>query len=351
MRVRDFRSKIVVRKIACLLCAWIAGCSDADSTRPTGDAGALDASAHDSGTAAAGDAAGDAIVATDASDATAAPIGTFQIAIADADPESGRPPYTGVFGVVYDRPPPPDGVIFAVDRQQGECQLLVPAIPFCEPGCGVDAVCTADDVCTPYAVGQNLGPVDVEGLLPSAFRMDAIAPGYKYQPSGDVHFPYPPCAEGDVIRVSAHSVGVHMESRCVAPLVLGGGAAPIVVRARRAVALTWTAPADLDASRVAIELDIAHHGGAKGKIRCDVPDNGAFEIPEPLVTELVGLGLAGFPLITITRSATASADVAKDVHLTVSSSTSRLVDTGVISCGDELACPTGLSCQTDRTCQ
>ena len=168
-------------------------------------------------------------------------IGTFQVTIADADPESGREPYTGVLGVVYDRQPPMDGVIFEVDQERGECQLLVPAVPFCEPGCGVDAVCTDDDVCTPYATGQNLGAIDVEGLLPGDFTMEPIAPTYKYQPSGDVHFPYPPCTEGDPIRVIAQDADMHIESRCVAPLVLGGPDT-IVVKARQAVALTWTPP-------------------------------------------------------------------------------------------------------------
>jgi hypothetical protein len=323
-----------------LICALAAGCSDAEPAHPDGDT--RDASA-------ASDAGTDGADASGSSTRVASFVGSFQVAIADADPESGREPYTGVLGVVYDRRPPADGVVFAVDHEQDDCQLLVPAVPFCDPGCGVDAVCTADDECTPYAIGQDLGPVDVEGLQPSVFTMDAIAPAYKYQPPGDVHFPYPPCAEGDAIRVTAQREDMHIESRCVAPLVLGGD--PIVVKAGHAVPLTWTPPAQADRSRVEIELDVAHHGGAKGKIRCDVPDTGAFEIPEALVTDLVELGLAGFPLITVTRSATAGSDVAAGVQLTISSSTSRLVDTGVISCGDDLACPKGLSCQTDRTCQ
>lgn len=276
-------------------------------------------------------------------------VGELKITIAGADAEGTTPARSSFFGVVYDKPTPIDGVKFEEAETIGDCKLMLPFNPFCDPSCDINSACTMDGVCTPYSTGQNLGVVSLTGLMPGDFSMDPIAPSYKYQPSPSVKLPYPPCAEGDALSIAAPTVGLTMGGTCVAPLVLLD-ADTIPVRADQALPLRWEAPT-ISGTRVGIDLDVAHHGGARGKIVCDVPDTGSFEIPEPLVTRLVGLGLAGFPAITLTRSFRTPSSTEPGVSFVIASTTSRLVDTGVVSCGANLPCPEGMTCKTDRTCE
>lgn len=276
-------------------------------------------------------------------------VGNLQITIAGADAEGTVPARSSFFGVVYDKPSPVDGVKFEEAEKSGDCRLMVPVNPFCDPSCNINSVCTSDGVCTPYSTAQNLGVVSLTGLLPNDFTMEPIAPAYKYREPASVRLPYPPCSEGDPVGIAAPSAGIAIEGVCVAPIVLLN-ADTIPVRANQALPLSWQAPA-ISGTRVGIDLDIAHHGGATGKILCDVPDTGSFEIPEPLVTRLVGLGLAGFPAITLTRHFEANASAEPGVTLTIVSTTSRLVDTGVVSCGTDIPCPSGMTCKTDHTCE
>ena len=122
------------------------------------------------------------------------------------------------------------------------------------------------------------------------------------------------------------------------------------VRAGEGLLVSWVAPGVEDVSRIHLVLDVAHHGGKKGEIVCDVADTGSFEIPESLVTELVNLGLAGFPTILVTRMAGAAGSLEPDVALTIASPIERLVNTGVTSCTDDTECPDGTTCRVDLTC-
>jgi hypothetical protein len=158
--------------------------------------------------------------------------------------------------------------------------------------------------------------------------------------------PYPPCVEGASVNLDAP--GFSVQGRCVAPLAMVGPD-PIPVASGRGTPLTWTAPSTSDISRVRLSLDISQHGGKRGEIVCDVPDTGSFEIPEPLITKLVDLGLAGFPEIVASRVSTATAPAQADVRLVISSPVTRAVDTGVKSCRDATYCAPGLACQ-DNVC-
>jgi hypothetical protein len=103
-------------------------------------------------------------------------------------------------------------------------------------------------------------------------------------------------------------------------------------------------------SRIRISLDLAHHGGKKGEIECEVPDNGAFEIPEPLVSELVSLGLAGFPTVNVTRLSQSNSTAPAQVSLVISASVEREVDSGVQSCLADSSCFAPDVCRADKTC-
>ena len=273
-------------------------------------------------------------------------VGNFQISLYEADKSLGTAAFTGLVGKVYDKPPP-SAQVLKLDRAEGGCELRVPANPFCELPC-TPGVCTADDECTPLAIAQSVGVVRIHGLGPAALTIAAEPPAYAYQPAASENLPNPPCEEGAEVRLEADTFSV--QTRCIAPLVLCGPD-PLPVRAGEPVHLSWSAPRDPSFSRVHVKLDIAHHGGKKGEIVCDAPDTGSFDIPEALVTRLVGLGVAGFPTIVVGREASAAASLAPQLKLTLTSATERAVDTGVLSCTEDAECPSGATCQDDLSCK
>jgi hypothetical protein len=175
--------------------------------------------------------------------------------------------------------------------------------------------------------------------------MDPKTAAFAYQPP--MTLPHPPCQEGAEVRATSDTLT--LESTCIAQLELTVDETP-EVRAGEGVLVSWVPPGVADVSRVHIVLDVAHHGGKKGEVVCDVADTGSFEIPEPLVTSLVNLGLAGYPTILVTRIAGAPGTAEPDVALTIASPIERLVNTGVASCTDDTECPDGQSCRVDLTC-
>jgi hypothetical protein len=141
-----------------------------------------------------------------------------------------------------------------------------------------------------------------------------------------------------------------MEVPCIARLELTT-ASPIPVVAGKSLDIAWTPPTSGADSRVKIHLDIAHHGGKKGEINCDIADTGSFSVPEELVTQLVSLGLAGYPDITLERYSAAADASGPMIQLRIGSLVRREVDTGVLSCDEDSQCESGQTCNTaDRTC-
>jgi hypothetical protein len=115
--------------------------------------------------------------------------------------------------------------------------------------------------------------------------------------------------------------------------------------------LSWRPGAVGARSRVHVKLDVSHHGGSKGEINCDVPDTGELEIAASLVTELLGLGLAGFPTINVDRVAVGTDAANPNLTLVLASDVTRAVDTGVVSCLDDDACADGQTCQSNGICK
>lgn len=254
----------------------------------------------------------------------------------DADSEG----YTTAIGRFFSAPQPE---ILALEPrlEQDGCTLFVPRAPFCSNPCA-PAVCTEDEVCTDYPEPRDVGTLSLGGLGDTL----ALSPTSSMIVYQSPSLGYPPCEAGTSVTASA--TGVSLRADCIAPLELSGPD-PIPVKANESVQLTWLAP-DSAASRVRIKLDVSHHGGSKGEIDCDVPDSGAFDIPAPLVTELLGLGLAGFPTINLNRVAAGTDPANPSLSLVLSSDVTRAVDTGVVSCLDKSACPDDQMCLDGGTC-
>ena len=255
------------------------------------------------------------------------------------------PAFTNFVGRIYDGTQPPFQVL-KLDSEESGCQLLVPKAPFCMGGCS-GGVCVDDDTCVLYPNLVGLGTVDVTGLKVGAFSIpESQTKVYQVTPT----LPPNACDEGADIDVRSNRLT--LQGKCVAPLELTAMPTDkIPVRSGMPVRVLWKAPGQAGLSRVEIHLDIAHHGGKKGEINCDVPDTGSFDIPAALTTKLIGLGLAGFPTINVRRVHTAYAVNESKVRIQIDSDLERQVETGVVSCNDTMPCPAGQMCGVDQTCK
>ncbi len=279
-------------------------------------------------------------------------VGYFNIELRDDEP-----PVTSIAGIVNDKVVP-EAVAWNQSMLDGDCELLLPDVPFCSTPCNPSTeVCVADDVCEAYAVKQDVGTVSVSGVRTStgATTFELTSNSNNYLVPGAITLVYPGFAAGDPLTVAATG------SAFTPPFTITAtGIAPLVVTnpdrdlARNAsVELTWTPPASGATSRLHLKLDISHHGGSKGKIECDTADDGALTLSAPMVTQLLDLGAAGFPTIELTRVATGDAlTTAGRVDLSVTSAIERPVTVpGIISCDGDEDCTPPATCQSDLTCR
>ncbi|MCY1059414.1 hypothetical protein [Nannocystis sp. SCPEA4] len=314
------------------------------STRATTDGDTT----GDGGTTSGGETTGDAEVL----------VGSFQISLVAPIPAAGDTPATPgkttVLGKVYDGPVP-EQIVWEEAASAGDCRLLTPRIPLCSTPCGGSAVCVEDETCRDYPTAGSVGTVTVEGLRTEGgddpFTMDPVA--NTYQPGGSVKLAYPAFAEGDAIHLEAPGDvlgGFSVDARGIAPLELVSE--DIELASGAAITLAWEAAAQPELSTIHVKLDISHHGGTKGKIVCAAADTGALEIGADLVTDLLALGVAGFPSIIVTREHVGSTTIAQGrIDLVIGAGVERFVTIeGLTSCSDDSQCSAGQTCQPDLTC-
>lgn len=303
--------------------------------------------------------ASDAAVADAAVGDPSVLVGQFQISLVAPQPATANAEatagHTAVVGKVYDGPTP-SLVVWEESAQAGACRLLTPRVPFCATACGVAAACVADDRCQSYPSARSVGVVAVAGVRTSsgasAFTMEPVANAY--QPAADLTLPYPAFDEGAPLRLQTSGgafAPFALESVGVSPLVLTDHA--LVLRQGQPLALSWNPPGPQGGAGVHVTLDISHHGGTKGKLECETADTGSLELPSTLVTELLSLGVAGFPTIVVRREARGTATIAAGrVDLLVFSEVEQAVEVpGLTSCTDNEQCPPGESCQPDLSCR
>lgn len=313
------------------------GCSgenvdDTNTSAGTSSGGSQSASA---GTSSGGSSSSTAGTSSSTSDVRGSVVVSLNAAVGDGEA------YSSLIGRFFNGPTP-DPAPLKLDTKDASCELKVPLLPFCSDPCSPD-VCTADDECTPYPAAVAVGNIAVSGLGDALSLTPATSMIVYQSPS----LPYPPCEAGT--KVTASADGFALEAECIAPLELTGPE-PLPVKTGEVVHVTWKAAADGAKSRIRIGLDVSHHGGKKGQIDCEVPDTGSFDIPEALVTKLIGLGLAGFPTINVNRVSLGVDAKNAEVSLLLSSSVTRPVDTGVKSCLDDAECD-GQTCSKAGICE
>lgn len=279
--------------------------------------------------------------------------GYVTVELVDADPK-----YTKIEARVNDGVTPPLKALNAMTTD-GDCELLIPSYPFCTTPCA-PAVCVADETCMPNPTSQDVGTIHVTGVHTAAGASELDlnhinSSGTHTYSHGATALAYPGFAEGDPIAAAinggAFTPAFTIATTGIAPLVVTS-AEPTLDRGTP-VTITWTPPTGSATSRIGIKVEISHHGGFRGQIECDTADDGSLTLGGPIVTQLLDLGVAGFPTITTTREIVSSGlTTAGRVDLTVSSAISQAVHIpGLISCTDDTECTPPATCQDDLTCR
>ena len=247
----------------------------------------------------------------------------------------------------------PQTTIWEKPELDGDCTLTTPRVPYCTTPCGGNAACIEDDICLAYATGHSVGVVTVSGVKAADSSTKVVLEPLNNNYQASVPLAYPPFAEGDVVTFAAAGdeyPAFNLSSKGIAPLTLT--ATDLAVRSGQGLPVTWTKGGE-GSARIRVKLDISHHGGSKGQILCDTADSGALTISAKLISKLLSLGVAGFPTVIVTRYAIGSTVIAPGrVELEISSTVEQSVTIdGLRSCKDELDCPDGQECQSDRTCK
>jgi hypothetical protein len=337
-----FAPKPALSLVVLLLSGALGACSGGGAAGKDGAAGSAGSTSGTAGTAGA----------TGNPDAV---VGTFSIKLKT----DSATPIAAIIGSVHDAPT--FQPLFTVAVKDGACTLLKPVFPFCDPACDTDtAECVADDTCRAIPPKKNVGTVALTGVKTTTGGTGlALEPNGKfdYQPSADTTPAYPPFDEGADVGLTATG-GAYgafaLHAKGIAPLVVADGT--LILDRNKELALAWTPKGASSDATIHVKIDISHHGGLKGLIECDTADTGALTISAALATQLVNLGVAGFPTVALTRIIkTSTASAPGRAELELSHEIERpLTVPGVISCTDmtnSSDCPTGKLCQGNLTCK
>ncbi len=252
------------------------------------------------------------------------------------------PNYTAVQGQVLDGVVP----ITALEEvaEEGGCRLMRRNLLVCEPPCDPGWTCDFDGECIPYPEGQDLGTVDVAGLVQQV-SMEPAQPGYNYF---DTSLPHPGMVADQTVRLRSsggtwdafEAWGIGVEALDLPEETM------LSVEEGSPVQVTWPAAPDGARSHLYLTLNIDLHGISPARVFCEFPDVGSAEIPASIVDGLIGSGVSGFPQGTMTRRTADRAEVGEGcVDFVVASPRSVDVDVvGFIPCNQQTPCPDGYEC-------
>jgi hypothetical protein len=283
---------------------------------------------------------------------TAASYGTFRIQLIPENKDAGDPADINIFGILCDGPSPPN-IIFKEVMSSGPCKLMKAINPDCSSNCGLGYKCVADDSCMAEPKTLNVGKVTVTGLNVNKTMTPIVMDTSKsnYYQMLNVNPDYPPCAEGDTITLKAagsqFAAAFTLKVLGVMPLEVLNG--EILAEDGKPITLQWTPPKVKGVSTISVRINISYHGGTKGEIQCECEDNGALTIPGAMLDQLKSYGMAGFPIVEITRKAVGYDENSKAQAIVECTITRLLTIPGIVSCNQNEDCP-NQNC-VDRRCQ
>lgn len=282
-------------------------------------------------------------------------VGSFNVELRSSkDPNISST--TNVQGKVCDAPPIAGRMLaWELTAEEEGCQLLEPHAPFCDPPCEQGLTCIEDNQCVSPETCFDLGTVTLQGLqTETGENLITLTPIKNVYQVAGVRLVYPPFSEGTPIRIETTGGELDafsIESTGIAPLeLLMDG--DVLVAPDQPITLEWVPAGPTGKSRIEVRLDISHHGGQKGEIVCDIEDIGSFNVPASLVTQLLNLGIAGYPVIEIMRVAIGTVVTSPGrVLLKMQTIESRQVQIpGLVSCSNDSDCPSGQACLDSFMC-
>lgn len=334
--LRHLWSRPVELFVASALAASLTGCgTSAETDDVAGDGGTGDASSGGtSGGSDPGTPSGSVCERTER-------LGSFVLTLADS--------YTAFRGAYS------DGVaVNAVPEligSAGGCDLLGPQDLFCATPCESGQICAGNDQCVPAATKVSAGTITLTGLEKDVtLEANGITSDY----SSNFDEPYPGFLPGAAIGLSAtgdSAAGFTLSGQGVGAMT--STLETVDITSGEDVLLSWDASGATSESQLSVLLTVNAHGGTSAWIECVAPDSGAFSIPGELVDQLIGLGLSGFPRITLSRQTLDSTEVDGGcVDFTVGSDVTLPVSIdGLVSCNTDDECPDGQTCSAFLACE
>ena len=313
----------------------------------TGGGGGADGGTLDAVTDAGGTDGGavDAAVDAGGSTTTAGPcplgerVGSIEVAHWDF--------YASVTGEVA------EGVIpltvLQLVKEEGGCKLLQKVNPFCDPPCGPGELCKHDGSCIPYPENQSVGTMTVDGLKVPV----SMEPG-PTKLYAETKVPFPMFDAGAPITITATGgdlPGFTLHGTGVEDLVLPDSVIAMVKG--EPLTFSWEPPTVDTGAMMYISLNVDQHGNSPVTLKCEVPDNGNFQIPATLVKDLLEFGVSGFATLDLYRRTVDSVELAPGcVEATVFSfAPGKLTVDGHVPCFADKDCPEGETCNVPiNTC-
>jgi hypothetical protein len=244
--------------------------------------------------------------------------------------------------------------LWVEEERDGDCAILVGPTLSCGTPCTGGQVCGGTNLCIEPPTSLSAGSVSLTGLDAPVTMMPNGQNYYYFAATGASALPFPPAAPGSPIWLTAAGAGevgaFTIGAEAIAPLEVTSGEPTITPG--EAVTVTWTPPPGPTTAKVALMLDLAHHGGIAARLVCDVPDTGSTTLSAEMLGKLVARGTAGFPTLGVIRHSVGSTAAGSGcVELSLSSSVEVSVAVaGVESCQVDGDCSGGKTCRPDYTC-
>jgi hypothetical protein len=238
-----------------------------------------------------------------------------------------------------------------VAAEEGGCQLLTPRNLFCT-SCDATQLCAGDEQCVPKPAKVSAGALHITGM---AAQVDVSPNVITLDYSKTVLEPFPAYEAGATIRLETDGdvVGAFAADLWGVPAFTTSQTV-VAVKRDEPAHLEWdTTGADAEKAAIFVSFSVNVHGAVTGWIECSAPDTGSFDIPASLVTQLVDMGLSGFPRVDIERRSAATVTLPEGCVDTYVSSKIMLdieVD-GLTSCNVSGDCPDGQTCSPEMVCE